>query len=107
GRSAVELLAASALCAICLLPLYHRDYDILLLVPALLWSVRELISSGSRIAGAVLIAMLIFCLPIEGIFQMFARVGWLPKSWEGTSAWQAAIVASYAWITLLISALLV
>jgi hypothetical protein len=107
GRNHSPLLTAATLCAISLLPIYHRDYDILLLLPALLWCISALSHRGSRTAGATLICMLIFCLPIEGIFQMFARVGWIPRAWQSHTWWQATIVASYAWTALAISVLLV
>src|SRR5205823_3762753 len=82
-----DFLDLAALSAITLLPLYHRDYDIILLLPGILWAINALIREGSPMAGGVLVTMIVFILPVEGILQLFIRLHHIPLAWESQTWW--------------------
>ncbi len=94
-----ELLALSALGAICLLPVYHRVYDVALLTTALAWALAELDGPRRGYARALLIPMAFFLIPFDSVKSVgnrLHRLSGLSQKWW----WQSLVLPHYAWALL-------
>jgi hypothetical protein len=101
-----ELLNLAILATITLLPFYHRFTDGCILLPAVVWSIRELGRSRIFIARAILTLAVPFLVPGAAALQSFvssnARIGILAQNWW----WQSFIAPYQVWLILAISVLL-
>ena len=101
-----ELLNLAILATITLLPFYHRFTDGCILLPAVVWSIRELGRSRTFIARAILALAVPFLVPGAAALQSFvssnARIGILAQNWW----WQSFIAPYQVWLILAISVLL-
>jgi hypothetical protein len=99
------LLALATLCAISLLPIYHRVYDAALLVLAFAWALYGLDDSSvrrRRLAIAMLIAMSPLLIPFDLAHMLGHRAPRLAELTQ-TSWWQTWIAPHFAWGLLAIS----
>jgi len=91
-----ELLALAGLGALCLLPVYHRVYDVALLTTALAWALAEMDGRNGRYAAALLLATAVFLIPFDSVKAVGNRLhslSALSQRWW----WQSLIVPHYAW----------
>lgn len=91
-----ELLVLAGLGALCLLPVYHRVYDIALLTTALAWGLAELDTPRRRAALALFVPMAVFLIPFDSLKSVGNRLhhlSALSQKWW----WQSLIVPHYAW----------
>jgi len=99
-----KLLALATLCAVFLLPVYHRVYDAALLVLALAWALSMLDDARRRrVAILMLIAMSPLLIPFDLAHMLSHRAPRLAEITQ-TAWWQTWLAPHYAW-GLLVSAL--
>jgi hypothetical protein len=91
-----ELLPLATLCAISLLPIYHRVYDAALLTTGLAWILSELDGPRRKLALAMLVPMLAFLIPFDLVLSISNRVPAL-TAMARTDWWQSLIAPHYAW----------
>jgi hypothetical protein len=100
------LLDLAILATLSLLPFYHRFTDGGLLLPCVVWSIREFKRSRRSLAGAVLILTAPFLLPGAAALQVLAgsnpTVGELSNGWW----WQFLLAPHQVWMISAISVLL-
>jgi hypothetical protein len=94
-----KLLPLAALCALTLLPVYHRAYDAVLLLPALSWALLVVRRPRRTIALLTLAALSIFLVPWDFLPLVMERtraLDGLAKTW----IWRVVIYPHYAVATL-------
>lgn len=94
-----ELLVLSALSAICLVPVYHRVYDVALLTTALAWSLGEIDGPRRGYATLLLLAMAVFLIPFDSVKSVGNRLHHL-GSLAQNRVWQSLLIPHYAWALL-------
>jgi hypothetical protein len=99
GRDLIDrqgLLPLAGLCALSLLPVYHRVYDATLLTAALAWALAELSGSQRRYALATFVPLALFLVPFDIVQSAQYR---MPGLWRlaQTQRWQMFIAPHYAW----------
>ncbi|CAN5652498.1 hypothetical protein BH09PLA1_BH09PLA1_25470 [soil metagenome] len=93
------LLALATLCAISLLPIYHRVYDASLLVLALAWAMHAMddpLPHRRRLAIVMLIAMSPLLIPFDVAHVLGHRAPRLVEMTQ-TAWWQTWIAPHFAW----------
>lgn len=93
------LLPLATLCALTLLPVYHRAYDAALLLPALAWAVPALKGPQRRIAIATLAALSVFLVPWDFTPSLMRRTSSL-DALSQTWLWRVVIFPHYALATI-------
>ena len=91
-----ELLALGTLCAISLLPIYHRVYDATILTIALAWILSELNGANWRFALTMLVPLTIFVIPFDVVGSAAKRVEFIAQISQ-TDWWQSVLAPHYAW----------
>jgi len=91
-----ELLALGTLCAISLLPIYHRVYDATILTIALAWILSELNGANWRFALTMLVPLTIFVIPFDVVGSAAKRVEFIAQISQ-TDWWQSILAPHYAW----------
>ena len=91
-----ELLALAGLCAISLLPIYHRVYDAALLTTALAWALAELDGPRRRWAIVLIVSMLPFFVPFDFVRSIGYRLPGI-SAMSTTWWWQSLVAPHYAW----------
>jgi Glycosyltransferase family 87 len=94
-----QLLVLAALGAICLLPVYHRVYDVALLTMALAWGLGEIDGPRRMYATLLLVAMAAFLIPFDSVKSVGNRLHHL-GSLAQNRVWQTLIIPHYAWALL-------
>ena len=95
-RTKHQLLLVAAVCAISLLPIYHRVYDVTLLTLAFAWAMAELDGVRQKMARSLMIPMALFLIPfdiVEAVGRRIHKLGMLTHS----AGWQTFIAPHYAW----------
>ncbi|MEM1444522.1 MAG: glycosyltransferase family 87 protein [Planctomycetota bacterium] len=102
GRQTDALAALSAIAALSLMVTYHRGYDAVVLMPAVAWCVRELVTarrSGMPRPAVWVTVVLLLPLATPGgtLMTTVADKHWLPDVLRNTWAWNALLVPFQAW----------
>jgi hypothetical protein len=100
-----ELLALGTLCAISLLPIYHRVYDATILTIALAWILNELDGVNWKRALTMLVPLTIFVTPFDVVGSVAKRVDVVARIAQ-TDIWQSIFAPHYAWGQFVATALL-
>jgi hypothetical protein len=106
AREASLVLTYSSMAVACLIPIYHRSYDVAILLPLLAWSA----AAARRVPAArgLLALFVVFIVPGGGSLPavLLAR-GVFPADWAGTWWWQALVLPFQAWTLVAMGALTV
>jgi hypothetical protein len=94
-----RLLPLATLCALTLLPVYHRMYDAALLLPALAWAMLALGGPLRRNAIATLVCLSIFMVPFDVLPLIMKRTSAL-DGLSQTWIWRVFIFPHHALATL-------
>lgn len=97
--SADALLSISLLCALALLPLYHRSYDAAVLVVPLAWALSSLRGPLRGAAWATLAALSIFLIPFDALLLAEQKLG-LFRGVSQAWWWKAFVAPHHAWAAL-------
>jgi hypothetical protein len=97
-----ELLCAAALAPLCLLPVYHRYYDAIILTLTLAWAARE----WDRARAARMICIVILAVFFQPAWLM-ERFAWLlPRAIVHSPIWDVFLLPHRVWALLLITCIL-
>ncbi len=105
GRQSPDsLLSLAVLCAVALLPLYHRSYDAAVLLVAYAWALLTVRDAAARdsvraAAWATLAALSIFLVPFDTLMLLRQKAG-LFQGISETWAWRALVAPHHAWAAL-------
>jgi alpha-1,2-mannosyltransferase len=97
--SADALLSIATLCAVGLLPVYHRSYDAALLIVPLAWALSSLRGPLRAPAWATLGALAVFLVPFDALMLAEQKLGMfrgVSQSWW----WKALVAPHHAWALL-------
>jgi hypothetical protein len=97
--SADGLLSISTLCAVGLLPVYHRSYDAALLVVPLAWALTSLRGPLRAPAWATLAALSVFLIPFDALVLAEQKLGMF-RGVSSTWWWTALVAPHHAWALL-------
>lgn len=100
------LLDLATLATLSLLPFYHRFTDGGLLLPCVVWSIREFKRSRRSLAGAVLILAAPFLVPGAAALQVLAASNPTAGELSGSWWWQFLLAPHQVWMILTMSVLL-
>ena len=103
--SADALLSVSILCAVGLLPVYHRSYDAALLIVPLAWALTSLRGPLRGAAWATLAALSVFLIPFDALVLARQKLGLfieVSRTWW----WTALVAPHHAWALLAVCACL-
>ena len=99
------LLAASGVGLLILMPVYHRYYDAVLLLPLFVLVVNALIRGNNSLpVWVIAIAILAMLFPTPSLLAVLAKQGTIPGSIADTVVWQHLVLQHQSWC-LLIAAL--
>ena len=102
------LLAASGVGLLLLLPVYHRYYDAVLLIPLLVLVVNELLRDRrNTTAWVVGLAMLPLFFPIPALLARLVQRGTVPESLADNALWQHVLMQHQSWCLLIATIALV
>lgn len=100
-----QLLPLATLCALTLLPVYHRMYDAALLLPAVAWALTALRGRQRCWAMATLVCLSIFLIPWDALHLIMRNTRALDPL-EDTRVWRVLIFPHHALATLATTACL-
>jgi hypothetical protein len=90
-----DLLPLAALCALTLLPVYHKLYDAVLLVPVLAWAICAVGGLYRPVAIATLLVLSVFLVPFDFFRVLMSRTGALNEL-ASTRLFQAVVFPHHA-----------
>lgn len=93
------MLPLATFCALVLLPVYHKAYDAILLLPALAWAILNLRDARRSHAIATLICLSPFLIPFDFLPLIMKRTTLLDPLAE-TWVWRVFVYPHYALATL-------
>jgi hypothetical protein len=101
-----ELLMASAFLTIGLLPSYHRNYDALLLIFPLCWTLSSEALAYRRHRVLALLLMAPFLIPGPMLLQSLVDKGIVSRTAASTWWWNDFVMPHQTWLIFLLSAIL-
>ena len=102
------LLGVAGICAITLIPTYHRGYDAGLLVVALVWALPQAIATRDRISIAALVCLSAFLFPSAAALGKLTVSGnALPKYISEASWWRVLVLPHQGWALIGLSLVLI
>jgi hypothetical protein len=107
GRSIPSVLGVSFLAVICLLPVYHRNYDAALLIFPLLWNLSATGRKTRIYHRMALFLMLPFAAPGAWMLESLQNAGRIPTRLTARWWWDPVIMSHQIWALLLLAVLLV
>lgn len=108
GLSRYALLAASGVGLLMLLPVYHRYYDAVLLMPLLALVVNALVRDRSdRLMGVIALAMLPLVQPLPSLLAVLHQKGVIPEALHASWPWQQLVLQHQSWCLLIAAIVLV
>jgi hypothetical protein len=99
-----EFLASGLVGVLCLLPVYHSNYDALVLALPVTWAVRALASEHRRFAIATLAISALFLFPGGAAVHVLGQR--LPDATTSSWWWQGLLLPFWPWALLVISIVL-
>jgi hypothetical protein len=97
-----ELISLSVLASYSLLVVYHRFYDIIILMPCLAWALKNIRGPFRSASRWVLVALSPFLIPGGVLLQTVADRGLLPKAVVEGFWWRTFLVPHQIWALLVL-----
>jgi hypothetical protein len=101
-----SIVGVSFLAMICLLPVYHRNYDAALLIFPLLWSLSPAPPQVHVHQRLALILMAPFAVPGAWMLESMQNAGRLPHYLTAAWWWDPVVMSHQVWALLLLAVLL-
>jgi hypothetical protein len=95
-----ELLEASTVAVLSLLPIYHRSYEAAVLVLPLAWAIAQLHSEFAPSARISLALMAVFLVPGGALLQRLSSEGIIPLAISSKFWWDPVVMAHETWALL-------
>lgn len=96
-RPARELLAMSLVSVICLLGVYHRAYDAVLLALPMTWAFHAFYSGARWHGAAALLLCADFILPSQAMAKQWQDDGKVPAWVVDSAVWQDVVLTQHVW----------
>jgi hypothetical protein len=95
-----EMLTLGSAVAITFLPVYHRYYDLTVVVLLLGWMVWAW-DGPWRVQARVMAVLMVPLLTPVGWQTNLVRKGWVPHWMGGTGWWDVAVMPIFSWVLLM------
>jgi hypothetical protein len=105
-NATTELLEASTVAVLSLLPIYHRSYEAAVLVLPLAWAFAKLHSEFAPAARISLALMAVFLVPGGALLQVLSSEGIIPRAISSQFWWDPIVMAHEIWALLGLSMVL-
>jgi hypothetical protein len=97
-----ELISLSVLATYSLLVVYHRFYDVIILMPCLAWSLKNISGPLRSVSRWVLVALAPFLVSGAAFLQVVAERGFLPKALVEGFWWRTFLLPHQIWALLVL-----
>jgi len=103
---ATELVEASTVAVLSLLPIYHRSYEAAVVVLPLAWALAKLHSELAPAARISLALVAVFLVPGGALLQRLSSEGVVPRTISSQFWWDPIVMAHQTWALLGLSLVL-
>jgi hypothetical protein len=108
GLKRHALLAAAGVGLLVLMPVYHRYYDAVLLLPLLALAINALLRNrGDRLMLVIAAAMLPLFVPMPALLSVLHAKGIVPEALHASWPWQGFVLQVHSWCLLIAAVALV